>query len=106
MLPSTMYGPLYLLNWAHFNMGQITDRANGSTFLEISKKNFKPIPFLMPTAGILEFFNDQAKTIYSKLLLVAEETEGLTKLRDTLLPRLLSGQLRIPEAEKQLAEAL
>ena len=34
-----------------------------------------------------------------------ESIEGLTKLRDTLLPKLLSGELRIPDAEKLIAEA-
>lgn len=106
MLPSAKYGSLYLLCWAHFNMGEITERANGSTFLEISKKNFRPIPFIVPDEGIIEFYNVQAKAIYEKILLVAEESEGLAKIRDSLLPKLLSGQLRIPEAESLLEEAI
>ena len=99
MLPDEKYRPLYLLCWAHFNMGKITDRANGSTFLEISKKNFRPIPFVVPGDRITDFFNEQANSIYAKLLTIAEESNSLERLRDTLLPKLLSGQLRIPDAE-------
>jgi type I restriction enzyme S subunit len=106
MLPSDKYGSIFLLCWAHFNIGKIEDRANGSTFLEISKKNFRPIPFVVPGDGLLDAFNDQAQAIYDKLLLTAECTESLTRLRDTLLPKLLSGELRIPDAEKILEQAL
>ena len=106
MLPSERYGSLYLLCWVHFNMGQIMDRANGSTFLEISKKNFRPIPFILPNEEILEGFNQQSKAIYDKLLLLAEGSESLRMLRDTLLPKLLSGELRIPDAEKIVADTV
>ena len=100
MLPNDSYGAMYLLSWAHFNMRQITDRANGSTFMEISKKNFRPIPFLVPNSGVLNAFNQQAKAVYSKVLSVSENIEEVTKLRDILLPKLLSGELRIPEGEQ------
>jgi type I restriction enzyme S subunit len=111
MLPNDSYGAMYLLSWAHFNMGQITDRANGSTFMEISKKNFRPIPFLVPNLGVLNLgvlntFNQQAKAVYSKVLSVSENIEAVTKLRDTLLPKLLSGELRVPEVETTVASAL
>ncbi|MGB5685527.1 MAG: restriction endonuclease subunit S, partial [Candidatus Electrothrix sp.] len=99
MLPNSKYGPIYLLLWTHFNMGAIKDRANGSTFLEISKKNFRPIPFLVPTDEVTDFFNRQAKGIYNKILLLSEQIRELSHLRDILLPQLLSGQLRISNAE-------
>lgn len=106
MLPSAEYGPLYLLLWAQENMRNITDRANGSTFLEISKKNFRPIPFLVPTKTVLKYFNKQAEGIYQRVLLTSEQTEKLAATRDALLPKLLSGELRVPEAEITVEEAL
>ena len=98
MIPSEKYGSMYLHLWAHFNMRQITDRANGSTFMEISKKNFRPIPFLVPEDMILKYFNDQSHSIYLKLLSISENVVELTNLRDTLLPKLISGQLRLPDS--------
>lgn len=106
MLPNASFGPLYLLSWAKFNMGNIIDRANGSTFLEISKKNFRPIPFLVPNSSICQAFNKEAEAILEKILLLSEQNISLTNLRDTLLPKLLSGQLRIPEAEQHIAEVI
>jgi type I restriction enzyme, S subunit len=104
MLPNRRYGPFYLLCWAYFNMDNIKDRANGSTFLEISKRNFRPIPFLVPSSPVLDFYNEQSAAIYSKVLLISEQTAELTNIRDTLLPKLISGQLRIPDAEELVAE--
>ena len=106
MLPNDKYGAVYLFCWTHSNMGRIKSGANGSTFLEISKKNFKPIPFLVPNHEILNFFNDQVQPIYAKALLVSEEVSGLTRLRDILLQKLISGQLPIPDAEKLSKEAI
>ncbi|WP_299591300.1 restriction endonuclease subunit S [uncultured Microbulbifer sp.] len=106
MLPNSVFGPLYLLNWTKSNMGYVTDRANGSTFLEISKKNFKPIPFLVPNGEAVSAFNEQAVVIQSRMLLLTEQISGLTKLRDSLLPKLLSGQIEISEAEHQLANTI
>ena len=88
------------------DMGWADIGANGSTFQEISKKNFRPIPFLVPGKGILEAFNEQAEAIYSRILLTSEQTDALTRLRDTLLPKLLSGELRVPEAERPVAEII
>ncbi|WP_291323680.1 restriction endonuclease subunit S [Desulfonatronospira sp.] len=98
MIPSEKYGSMYLHLWAYFNMEQITDRANGSTFMEISKKNFRPIPFLVPEDKILKYFNEQSHSIYLKLLSLSENIVELTNLRDTLLPKLISGQLRLPDS--------
>tara|TARA_R110000868_G_scaffold17813_6_gene77762 strand:+ start:444 stop:1928 length:1485 start_codon:yes stop_codon:yes gene_type:complete len=106
LLPNAAFGPLYLLNWVQANLNAVMDRANGSTFPEISKKNFRPIPFLVPPSTVVQAFNEQAQVIQQKLLLLAEQNASLTDLRDSLLPKLLSGQLSIPEAEQQLAEVL
>jgi type I restriction enzyme S subunit len=46
------------------------------------------------------------KANFKKILALNVETRSLTKLLDTLLPKLISGELRIPEAEKLAEEAL
>ncbi len=104
MLPNTCFGSMYLLNWARFNMSAILDRANGSTFLEISKKNFREIPLAVPPRDIAHYFNDHAQSIFNKLLLLSKQTRQLSTLRDVLLPKLLSGELRVPDAERLVAE--
>jgi type I restriction enzyme S subunit len=59
---------------------------------------------VMPPDLILEAFADVLRSIYCKLY--SGQAQTLATLRDTLLPRLISGQLRLPEAQAQLEDAL
>ncbi|MBG5757271.1 restriction endonuclease subunit S [Pseudomonas aeruginosa] len=102
MLPGGRLPPLYLLFWCRENMEIIKGRANGSTFMEISKKAFRPIPASVPPADVLEAFEQIAGSLFERLVANERQAQTLTQLRDTLLPRLISGQLRLPEAQAVL----
>ena len=99
MLPGGRLPVLYLLFWCRMNMEVIKGRANGSTFMEISKKAFRPIPALVPSAEVLAAFEQVVGPLFERLVANERQAQTLTQLRDTLLPRLISGQLRLPEAE-------
>jgi type I restriction enzyme, S subunit len=99
-------GPLtnhYVLHWALSNMEQIEGRASGTTFQEISKKNFRPMLALMPADDTLAAFEQQMSTIYDKITVNLKQSRALAAIRDALLPRLVSGELRVTDA-KQVAE--
>ena len=53
MTPKTGTSNIFLLLWASVAHEEIVSRANGSTFLEISKANFRPIPVVTPSAGAM-----------------------------------------------------
>jgi type I restriction enzyme S subunit len=48
-------------------------------------------------------FEDVAKPLFEKIVANRAQSQALSTLRDTLLPRLISGQLRLPEAETELS---
>lgn len=98
MLPCEAVPSPFLLRWAESAHEEIVSRANGSTFLEISKSNFRPILVVRAPPSILAAFGSIAGRLYRRL--VANEREGqiLANIRDTLLPRLLSGELHIAAA--------
>jgi type I restriction enzyme S subunit len=77
---------------------------SGTIFNAVNKKEMENIRFLEPNNTHALQFDDIAQGFDRKIALNACESEELTKLRDTLLPKLISGKLRIPDAEK-LAEA-
>jgi type I restriction enzyme S subunit len=93
MLPGGALPPLYLLFWCRQNMDTIKGRANGSTFMEISKKAFRPIPVLIPPAPVLNAFVQVADALFARIVENEKQARTLTALRDTLLPRLISGKL-------------
>jgi type I restriction enzyme, S subunit len=105
MLPGGLLSPLYMLFWCQINMETIKGRANGSTFMEISKKAFRPIPALVPSPELVSAFTDVAEALFARLVENEKQAQTLATLRDTLLPRLISGQLRLPEAQSAVSEA-
>ena len=54
----------------------------------------------IPSKVSINAFDKTVKPVFDKMQTNQEESQTLTALRDTLLPRLMSGQLRVPEAEK------
>jgi type I restriction enzyme S subunit len=103
--PGSTLPPLYMLFWCQSNMENIKGRANGSTFMEISKKAFRPIEAVVPPAELVHAFHEVAAALFQRLVENAHQAQTLATLRDTLLPRLISGQLRLPEAQA-LTEAV
>jgi type I restriction enzyme S subunit len=99
MLPGGLLPPLYMYFWCRQNMESIKGRANGSTFMEISKKAFRPIPSLVPSDDLVTAFTETAEALFARLTANEQQAQTLSTLRDTLLPRLISGQLRLPEAQ-------
>ncbi len=95
----------YMLNWAKENMDQIESRASGTTFQEISKRSFRPIPIVVPTLKLMSRFSELVASFYEGITSNLREASVLSRLRDTLLPKLLSGELRVADAEKPAEEA-
>ena len=99
MPPGSQLPPLYMLFWCQQNMDGIKARANGSTFMEISKKAFRPVPLLVPGPQAIDAFMKVALPLFERLVENERQAQTLATLRDTLLPRLISGQLHLPEAQ-------
>ena len=105
MRPAPGVSNLFLLYWAESAHEEIVSRANGSTFLEISKANFRPIPAVAPTERIFELFDQIVRPVYSRIVVNERKTRTLIRLRDVLLPKLVSGEVRVQAEEHLLAEA-
>jgi len=72
----------------------------GAVQAKLSQGNMWRIPFLMPTRNIAEAFSALIAPLFVRLRHNAEQAQALATLRDTLLPRLISGQLRLLEVEE------
>lgn len=85
----------FILNWLKDNMEEIIGRANGTTFLEISKSNFRPMPIFIPSHEKMEKFVKTAEPLYQKMVANLKESRALANLRDSLLPKLMRGEVRV-----------
>lgn len=100
MKPNKGISNLFLLRWANSSLKEIVSHANGSTFLEISKANYRPILTVLPNKSVLNAFDQVSLPMYRLVVGHERESSILNKLRDALLPRLVSGELHVNDSEK------
>jgi len=105
MKPKEGVSNIFLLLWARVSHDEIVSRANGSTFLEISKTNFRPILVVIPDDDVMRAFERLAKPFYERIVENERESQTLATSRDTLLPKLISGDLRVSNLERFFKEA-
>lgn len=95
----------YAWAWCHSHMDMIKGNAGGSTFPEISKSVFRQLPMLVPSRPVLDAFGQIVDCLIERMVAAVKQQDVLAELRDTLLPKLLSGELRIAAAEQSAAAA-
>jgi len=100
ILPEQYFSNYYMYLWLNLNMKTIENAANGSTFLEISKSSFRNIDCVIPEKNTLKRFDKITTPIFDKTLSNLIQIQTLKQTRDTLLPKLMSGQLRVDEFKK------
>jgi len=69
--------------------------ANGSTVLHLSKKAIPDFEFFLPPVEQIKLFTKQAQNLLGKKNKNIYQIRTLEKLRDTLLPKLMSGEVRV-----------
>jgi type I restriction enzyme S subunit len=77
----------------------------GTIFGSINKKDFEALPVVVPSQGVLVAFDEISKALDGSIEINEQKIRGLVEIRDTLLPRLISGQLQLPEVG-QFSESL
>ena len=73
-------------------------RSTGTRMPRASAKDMLGYVVTMPNKEILIYFEEKIKPIWEKGMYSAENSTHLTNFRDTLLPKLISGQLRLPDS--------
>lgn len=74
----------------------IAPYVTGAVQAKLNQGNLFRIPFLIPGTSVCEAFQSAVKGLYEKLRVNREQAITLESLRDVLLPRLISGKLRLP----------
>ena len=85
----------YIMSWTRANLPLIEASANGSTFLEISKRNFRNLPILVPDDRILREFDGFVNSLMNRITENQLQSRSSTTQRDALLPKLVSGASRV-----------
>ena len=71
----------------------------GTTVIHIGKKDFDSFEFWLPEDCVLDKFDSLTNPMYQQIVSTLLENKKLMVLRDTLLPKLLSGEIDVSEVE-------
>lgn len=86
--PCYAYEVLRLLDFSSFNAGSAVPTLN--------RNHVHTLPYLIPSRTCVEAYEALAIQLHQRVRLNEKQAQTLATLRDTLLPRLISGQLRLP----------
>ena len=86
------------------SISHLESNAHGSVFSTITSSTFETIYSDYPTESLCIAFEESAFPLMEKVKKNVLEVNTLTSLRDTLLPKLISGEMRVPDAEKMVAD--
>ena len=91
---------LYILfKWAYGN-DLIMSIKGGSAQPKFNKTDFKSLKIIVPNDVVLEKYHSIISSLFNKIRVLEDESRRLAELRDTLLPKLMSGELKVNEIEK------
>ena len=99
-------GASFLYYVLRFGRPHFQNVAVGAAQQNISQSIVKDYQFVMPTADVLRAFGGLAKEIYLQRVSRHSESDSLRELCSTLLPKLVSGELRVLDAESLLEAAI
>jgi len=99
------------ISYTYYAMRQLRERfavfeGEGTVFGSINQRDFKALPQVSATADVIFSFNELVSSFDSKVESQSLQISCLTGIRDSLLPKLLSGQIKLPETRKLVTEAV
>lgn len=95
VVPKPEIGTAYVYCFLKHNLPVIEGMASGSTFKEVSGSTMKNVPAVIPNTETLTCFNDFCAPIFAHQRILEEQNQSLAALRDSLLPKLMSGEIDV-----------
>ncbi len=103
-----LFIPHYFIEWFKSSHGKevIESIKIGTTQQAITINSLNSIKILQANSSVHELFEEYVRSIFLKVRLNNTESNNLEDIRDTLLPKLISGQLRLDSPEIEKAKSL
>ena len=83
----------------------VLGRGAGTTRVSLNAKVLSEFSLVVPTASVTEFFDKHIASLRARVVGNASEIKTLAALRDTLIPKLISGERRVRNVERRIGEA-
>ena len=92
------YPYIYIYSNLDTTIDELRSRANSGVQVNLSTAEIKATNILVPSKSVHDIFDVKAISFFEKTFLNDQLNRKLAETRDTLLPKLMSGELRIPDA--------
>lgn len=97
---------LYFWLWSDAVMHELKHRGGKAAIPGINQSDVKELRIIIPNNRIASCFDELSMPLMRRIMANSKKIQMLASLRDTLLPRLISGQLRLPEAQALAEDAM
>ena len=110
-----VYGQFWVNNHAHiitgkegfsveelylfFSLTNIKSIVTGAVQQKVSQQNLKKVPAIIPSKEALSAFDEIIQPFFAQIRNLRDENANLARLRDTLLPKLMSGELDVSDID-------
>jgi len=96
------FGQALLYFWlsSDLTMAEMRIKGTGVAIPGLNSTQAKSLTALLPACKVARAFDALAEPSVARILSVCNQSRTLAVLRDTLLPKLISGELRVPDAER------
>ena len=96
--------------FVHYSIESLLDfferSKSGTTVIHLGKSDIDTFRVLVPPRPVLEAFGSIVGPLDAKIVSTAQESRTLVALRDALLPKLISGELRVKDVERFIGRAV
>ncbi|MBO5129167.1 MAG: restriction endonuclease subunit S [Oscillospiraceae bacterium] len=99
VVPHSQIGTPFVYYFLLHNLPLIESKASGSTFKEVSGSVMKSVEALIPDSDTIAKFNDFCRPVFAMQEKLEQENRKLAAMRDSLLPRLMSGEIDVADVD-------
>lgn len=97
VVPKAEIGTPFVYYFLKNALPTIEGMASGSTFKEVSGSTMKDVPALIPDSETLAKFNEFCGPLFGQQQMLERQNQSLAALRDSLLPKLMSGEIDVSD---------
>lgn len=105
-IPNERYPLTYLYHWLKLAKPHFEMLSGGATFAELTKGTFKRIRILTPKVALVTDFERRVRPMFDEMEALLKSNKRLKAMRDALLPRLISGKLRVDRLDIQFPPSM
>ncbi len=103
-IPNEKSTTCFLRESIHKPLMDVERSETATTVIHLGKGDIDGFRVIVPSPEILGIFSSVTTPLYEEVVANKKQTRVLANIRDVLLPKLISGEIRIPDAEKMLEE--